>query len=91
MVDKIKCRSRKCDRVASLVSKENKRGFCSGILKQPYANSDPEDVVKFCFIDGNAPCIAYVVTPTEALSLASLLAWAYSEYTKTLIENGNEE
>lgn len=80
------CRSRKCEKVASLVSKENLRGFCTGILNEPYAKTDKEDIIKFCFIENNSPSHAYLVTPMEALSLASLLAWAYSEYTKTLLK-----
>jgi len=76
------CRSRKCEKVASLLSKENGRGFCTGILKKPYAKTDPDDVIKFCFIDTSKVTVGYVVTPAEAVTLSSLLAWAYHEYYK---------
>ena len=96
MSDGFVCRSRKCEKVASLISKENGRGFCTGILKTPYARTDPNDVIKFCFIERDRPSYGYVVTPAEAVTLSSLLAWAYHEYCKergadSLVADGPEK
>ena len=82
MSEGFRCRSRKCQKVASLISKENERGFCVGTLKTPYSRTDPDDLIKFCFIEKNRPSIGYLVSAMEAVSLSSLLAWAYHEYCK---------
>lgn len=63
-----------------MVSQENKRGFCSGVLKEPYARTEPTDVIKICFIENNRPHHYFLLTPAEALTLGSCLAWAYVEW-----------
>jgi len=90
-IDKVPwCKSRLCTAMCSQIANNNRRGFCCGILKKPYAKTPKNDIVKFCFVDYTIKhgftVIGYVMTPAEALLGASALAWTYERYVDSYLE-----
>jgi hypothetical protein len=77
-----------CEMAADFLDYKGK-GFCSGVLKKPVKNCPKEDVIALCFVKPSRMKSKerYLLKPTEALSIATLLVGSFEVWAK---KNGVE-